>query len=204
MEIWKDVYFIDNGIEYDYRGLYQVSNKGNVKSLNYNHTTGKEKILKPIKIKNGYLQVGLCKNGKQKWFYVHRLVAFMFIENCNPEYKTEVNHIDEDKENNSVDNLEWCTRKYNCNYGNRNKKMSEAMKGENHPMYGIHRYGKDNPNLGSLVERWSKDGKLIDIKYQFEYVEMGFNQGHIYSCCKGKRKSTGGYIFKYHIKKEEE
>ena len=53
-------------------------------------------------------------------------------------------------------------------------------------------------NVGKLIERWNKNGKLLDIKYQFEYVEMGFHAGSISSCCKGRLKSTGGYIFKYH------
>lgn len=78
--------------------------------------------------------------------------------------------------------------------------MSKAKKGEKNPMYGKHRYGKDAPNLGSLIERWNKDGELLDIKYQFEYVQMGFNSGNISLCCSNKQKSHKGYIFKYHKK----
>ena len=125
-EQWKDIYFKQDGIVYDYRGLYQVSNLGNVKSLNYNHT-GKEKILKPGKNKGGYQVVALSKDGKAKWFRVNRLIAFLFILNDNPEHKTEVNHIDENKENNSASNLEWVTPKQNSNHGTRNKRVAEAL-----------------------------------------------------------------------------
>ena len=112
LEIFKDIK--------GYEGLYQVSNLGNVKSLNYNHT-GKERILKPGLVKE-YLKVSLCKNNKIRMFSVHRLVAEIFLP--NPDNLPCVNHKDENKQNNCVDNLEWCTYKYNANYGNRNKKIS--------------------------------------------------------------------------------
>ena len=94
MEEWRDI------IEYE--GLYQISNKGRVKSLG-NNKNRKEKILslKPI---NGYMRVFLYKNGKPKPYSVHRLVAIAFIP--NPNNYPEVNHIDEDKTNNIVENLE--------------------------------------------------------------------------------------------------
>ena len=180
-EIWKDIHFWENGIEWDYRGLYKVSNHGNVKSFH----NGKENILKAGKNKYGYELIRLCKNGKLKIFLIHRLVAHMFVENDNPIEKIEVNHIDENKENNHAENLEWCTREYNMNFGTRNERMSEMMK------------GKNNPNLGSLIARFDLEGDLIDMKYHFEFVQMGFNSGNIYSCCKGRYKSTGGFIFKY-------
>ena len=99
---WKDIP--------GYEGLYQVSNLGEIKSLNYRNT-GKEKIIKPRKNKGGYLRVVLCKNGKQKDFLVHRLVAIAFIPNHN-NYN-QVNHKDENPSNNNVNNLEWCNRLYN-------------------------------------------------------------------------------------------
>lgn len=102
---------------------YAVSNLGRIKSLNYKRT-GKEKILKPMKNK-GYLQVGLCRNGKRKMFYVHRLVATAFLP--NPNGFTEINHIDEDKTNNVVDNIEWASRWYNMNYGTRTERTSKAV-----------------------------------------------------------------------------
>ena len=120
MEIWKDVVYFE--------GLYQVSNLGRVKSLNYSRT-GREKVLKPSKT-NGYLQVYLYKEGKSKRFSIHRLVAFAFIP--NPNNLPIVNHKDEDKSNNCVDNLEWCTVAYNNNYGTKNQRQAESLKGFKH------------------------------------------------------------------------
>ena len=91
-----------------YEGIYEVSNYGKVRNVK----TGR--ILKLGKSKNGYLRVGLHKNGKQKYFLVHRLVAIAFIP--NPDNKETVNHIDEDKTNNHVCNLEWMTQKENTRH----------------------------------------------------------------------------------------
>lgn len=113
MEIFKDI----KGFE----GLYQVSNYGNVKSLerviedNNGYYIKKEKILTPTINSSGYYHTILRKDGKSIGVYIHRLVAEAFIPNPN-NYK-QVNHKDEDKTNNKVDNLEWCTPKYNANYG---------------------------------------------------------------------------------------
>ena len=122
-EIWKDIK--------GYEGLYQVSNFGRVKSLTKYHKTkkgyfSKERILKLIRNERGYLLVGLCKNWKKQKVFVHRLVAETFIP--NPNNLPQVNHINEfEKDNNSIDNLEWCTCKYNCNYGTRNKRIKEKI-----------------------------------------------------------------------------
>lgn len=116
-EIWKDIE--------GYEGCYQVSNFGNVKSLNYMHT-GKEQILKLKTKKSGYLQVNLCKDGKIKTYTIHRLVAKAFVE--NPDNLPQVNHIDEDKTNNRFDNLEWCDQKYNNNYGTHNIRVTESRR----------------------------------------------------------------------------
>lgn len=108
-EIWKDIE--------GYEGLYQVSNYGKVKILpkfRNNGTNGyvsKEKLMKQCKHNLGYLFVVLSKNGKYKHFYVHRLLTQAFIP--NPDNKPHVNHIDGNKQNNSIDNLEWCTAKEN-------------------------------------------------------------------------------------------
>lgn len=95
-EIWKDIK--------GYKGLYQVSNKGNVKSLNYNRT-GEEKIKKPKVNRNGYLRVKLHRDGNCKTLLIHRLVLMTFnpIDNMD---KFEVNHKDENKQNNCLSNLE--------------------------------------------------------------------------------------------------
>ena len=81
MEIWKNIYFIENGTIYDYRRLYKVSNRGNVKSLgNGNSNASKEKILSPSKDNHGYLRIVLSKDNKQKTFKINRLVAHMFVD----------------------------------------------------------------------------------------------------------------------------
>ena len=111
-EIWKDIQ--------GYEGKYQVSNLGRVKSLNY-HRSGKERILKYLINTRGYLTTMLYKNGIGKNVRINRLVAQAFIE--NPENLPEVNHIDEDKTNNRVGNLEWCSHEYNTNFGTRNERI---------------------------------------------------------------------------------
>ena len=104
--------------------MYEVSDTGLVRSLNYNHT-GRAKLLKPRKQRDGYLDVCLCKNGKVKRMLVHRLVAEAFIP--NPQSLETVNHKDEDKHNNNVSNLEWLSGTDNLNYGTRNKRIAEAF-----------------------------------------------------------------------------
>lgn len=129
MEIWKDIK--------GYEGLYQVSNYGRVKSLsrlkkNFNVNTKTmdaiilpEKIRKPQLTRYGYYRIGLTKNSKQIYYSVHRLVAEAFIP--NPDNLPQINHKDENKTNNEVTNLEWCTAKYNGNYGARNKRVGEKQ-----------------------------------------------------------------------------
>lgn len=123
IEIWKDV---------DDR--YSVSNLGRVKS-NY---ANKERILRPHKNAYGYLVVDLRHGEKRRIVGVHRLVAEAFIDNPNPEVLNEVNHKDEDKTNNRMDNLEWCDTKYNCNYGTRNLRKAENCK---KPVCSVDKYG---------------------------------------------------------------
>ena len=118
-QIWKDIE--------GYEGLYQVSNTGKVRSLNYKGT-GKKKIWKYAITINTYKQIALYKNGEIKYYYIHRLVALAFIP--NPNNYPVINHKDENPDNNAVWNLEWCTQEYNINYGNCRKKMSKAHKGK--------------------------------------------------------------------------
>lgn len=101
MEVWKDIPGFEN---------YQISNYGNVKSLNYGRT-GKTKLLKPTISGKGYLQVRLSKSGKPNALLVHRLVAMAFIQNLNN--RKQINHKDENKFNNNANNLEWCNNQYN-------------------------------------------------------------------------------------------
>lgn len=122
-EIWKPIK--------DFEGYYEVSNIGRVRSLNYKRT-GKEKILKNTESNDGYLIVGLTKNGKRKQFKVHRLVAEAFIP--NPENKPCIDHINTVRSDNRVENLRWVSYKENSN----NEKTLEKFKGENHHFFGKH------------------------------------------------------------------
>ena len=113
-EIWKDIE--------GYEGLYQISNIGRVKSLakiNGANRKQKERILHP-KSNHGYMVVSLAKNGIYKNNFVHRLVGKAFVD--NPNNYPVINHKDENKANNNVSNIEWCTQKYNANYGTRNRR----------------------------------------------------------------------------------
>lgn len=104
-----------------YEGRYEVSTLGRIRGLK------RGSILSPrANCRNGYLEVNLCKNGTQKTIRVHRLVAETFLP--NPNCLLEVNHKDENKHNNSIDNLEWCDRYYNTSYGNRNKILGEHIR----------------------------------------------------------------------------
>jgi predicted transcriptional regulator YheO len=117
-EVWKKVVTGD-GIDWK---RYSVSSYGRVR----NDKNGR--IRKSIiNIRNGYLQVNLCKNGKVKTYNIHRLVALAFIPNDDPLHKTQVNHKNENKTNNTVENLEWCTPEYNANYGTRNKRIMKQI-----------------------------------------------------------------------------
>ena len=127
VEEWKDIIIEKNGVIYDYSDLYQISNYGRVRSLE-NNKTRKEKILKTKPNKKGYVLVGLFKDGQRTYFYLHRLVATAFIENDDPINKTEVNHKNEIRHDCRVENLEWCTREYNLNYGTRIERMKQTKK----------------------------------------------------------------------------
>ena len=129
-EIWKNVT--------GYENYYQVSNFGNVRSLDRLDSAGRKRkgrTLIPIVDNLGYCSVHLLKNGKTKTIRIHRLVALEFLE--NPLNYKEINHKDENKQNNSVKNLEWCDRKYNMNYGRMTHNFhSKRTSGENNGMFG--------------------------------------------------------------------
>jgi len=118
-----------------FEGLYEVSNYGRVKSLN-RIITQKNGIKREVPEKmltqsdaGGYLQVCLSKEGKSRSYGVHVLVGRAFVKGYDPDKAYEINHKDENKKNNRWDNLEWCDRKYNLNYGNYRKNMSLANGG---------------------------------------------------------------------------
>ena len=196
-EIWKDIYYYDFRTDewIDFRGLYQVSNLGHVKSLNYNHTK-KERELKYGIDKDGYRNVIL----KGKQYKVHRLVAYMFIS--NPENKMQVDHIIPVSNGGTdiVDNLRWVTNKENCNNKMTLKNKSNATKGENNAMFGKH--GKDNP-LSIAIEKIDKNtGKILKIYNSITEAKEDLGLKYdisIRQCLKeDKRKTAHGFIWKYH------
>lgn len=168
-----------------YEGLYQISNLGRVKSLPKLMTNGKgnyyrkERILKPITQDAGYFTVTLYKDRKDTMYYIHKLVAEAFIPNLNN--LPIINHKDEDKHNNRVDNLEWCTDEYNLNYGIRNKSISEAM--------------INNP-LQSKPVICVETGIIYPSMQEVERL-LKIHNSHICDCCKGRRKRAGGYHWEY-------
>ncbi len=171
-EIWKDVV--------GYEGLYQVSNLGNVKSLNWGKT-GKSKNLWLKPHTKGYLQVELAKNGIKHFYLVHRLVAEAFIQ--NPFNFPVINHIDEDKTNNSVSNLEWCTKSYNTRY---------SM--DLHPTRKHKELRFNLPILqltlnGEIVKTWECSRTI--------FLETGMSDWSISECCRGNRKTAYGYKWQY-------
>lgn len=173
MEIWKDIK--------DYEGLYQVSSYGRVRSLGNGGTHKTSRILKSAKNTWGYLRVQLWKNGKGKSCFVHRLVAETFLP--NPLNLPQVNHKDENPSNNNVSNLEFCDQKYNINYGNRNKKVSNKM---------------TNGKLSKPVLQFSKTGDFIrEWSSTRECERNGFDNSAVGRCCNGKQKSHKGYKWKY-------
>lgn len=165
MEKWKKIIETNN--------VYSVSNKGKIR----NDKTGK--ILKQSYYHNGYLGVGIIINGKQKRYRVHRLVAEYFVE--NPLNLCQVNHKDECKTNNCSENLEWCTSKYNINYGKRTERMKEK--------------------LGNKVVQFEKDGtKIREYPSIIEASRIvGCDESGIRRACKGEYKQYKGYKWQYAV-----
>lgn len=174
-EVWKPVP--------GYEGLYEISNMGNVKSLarmkpyrdGFRRFPGG--ILKPNKINGGYRLVMLTNSHTRKGFLVHRLVAESFIE--NPNCLPQVNHIDGNKENNTVSNLEWCTAKENMLHSVKNRLRSDLKP----------------------VVMLTKDGRVVR---KFNGVreaarETGIERTNIRFCCNNKHRSAGGYLWRWSV-----
>lgn len=165
-ETWKDIE--------GFSGDYQVSSFGRVKSFK----SGKERILTSNYFTHdGYRMITLCKDGKWKPYRVSRLVAKAFIP--NPLNLPQVNHKDEVRKNDCVENLEWCTAKYNVAYSGVVSKMNDATK--------------------KKVHQFDLQGKLVNsyqsVKDADKYTNIDFRL--ISRCCLGKSRTAGGYVWKY-------
>lgn len=171
-EIWKDI----NG----YEGLYQVSNRGNVRSMTVDISCGCKrkhrrfgKVLKQGTNPNGYKYVNLSKGSKAYSARVHRLVAEAFLD--NKDNLPCINHKDENKANNAVENLEWCTFQYNLTY--HDKQLCRASK----------------------VSQYTLNGEYVNTYASQAEAEkaLGLKRSNISACCRGKIKSCAGYVWKY-------
>lgn len=187
-EIWKDIPNYEN---------YQVSNFGRYKSKERTIKTNngkefhyKERILKSHDY-DGYKKVCLSKSGVEKRFFIHNLIASLFLDKNNfklmpNETKDmiklddlQVNHKDENPSNNRVDNLEWCTRLYNCNYGTRKKRISLNSKSQ------------------KKVIQYDLNGQFIKEWMNGHIAENELKIRHINEVCLNKRKTAGGYVWKF-------
>ena len=173
-EIWKDIR--------GYEGSYQASNLGRIRSLDrlINYKNGKKVFYKGIiltpEINNGgYFEIQLSTNTKYKHYKVHRLIAETFIS--NPNNLPIINHKDHNKLNNNINNLEWCTRKYNNNYEPKKTKFPKSVK----------------------INQYDKNMNFIKTYNSLAEVSKEFNVSitSIRYCCLGKNKTCKGYIWKY-------
>jgi hypothetical protein len=166
-EIWKDIV--------GFEGIFQVSSTGRVYSYKRNGTLGG--ILKGQYTNLGYHRYLLSKNGIKRSFFAHRLVADAFIP--NPKHLPLINHKDEISSHNWVDNLEWCTAKYNTNYGNGIKRRSESRYKK------VYQFNK----VGNLIKTWNSGTEIQQ--------KMGFLQSKTGEVANGKRKSAYGFLWSY-------
>ena len=174
-ETWKDVI--------GYAGLYQVSNLGRIRSLgrecdskNGSKQKKKARILKQEITVHGYCRVRLFDaDGNAKHYAVHRLVLSAFVGILDED----INHINEIKTDTRLENLEYCTHKYNCNHGTRNSKISNSRKGKHvRPVVQLDKNGNTVRTFPSRI---------------VAEHETGIDAGHIGSVCIGKRATAGGY-----------
>ena len=174
MEMWKDIQ--------GYEEKYQISNIGRIKNKINN------RLLRPRVGTYGYYKVNLYKNKKVKTIEIHRLVAEAFIE--NPESKSEVNHIDGNKLNNNITNLEWVTHKENINHAWRTKLFEPVRKASK-------RYGKSNPNAKKVYQ--IKNNIIIGVfdTIKEAATKTNTNKTNIGKCCHNKRKTANGFEWRF-------
>ncbi len=180
-EIWKDIK--------GYEGLYQVSNLGRVKSLKRlaNDRNGFRNVSEKIKNlrtnNRGYSIINLSKNGERKTYKVHRLVAQAFIPNLSN--KPQLNHKDGNKQNNRVNNLEWCTISENQKHAYNKNLRNVQKRGNNGNSKPVNQYDLN----GNFIKRWDCITDACEM--------LNIQQSGISSCCIGIYKTSHGYIWKY-------
>ena len=175
IEKWRDIA--------NFEGLYLISNLGHVKSVERykRNNAGTQFVNERLRVltpdKDGYLKVCLSKDGKHYVRSVHRLVAEAFIP--NPDNLPVINHKNEDKQDNRVENLEWCTVQYNTMYGT--GRIRTSMK------------------QGKPVEQLDLDGNVIDEFYSMCVAAKitGVPQPNIHKVCNGVRRTAGSYKWRY-------
>lgn len=187
VEIWKTI-GVFLGI--DYTGMYEASTFGHVRSIdrtitNKNGVKVKRKgqLLTEIP-RNGYLEVVLTKDNVHHSENIHQLIMNAHCPNPNPEIYTEINHIDEDKTNNRLDNLEWCTHKENVNHGTSRERARNSL--------------RTTPYVGQ-VKQMDLDGNVVKIWKSANKAakELGINNSNLYRHLRGINKTCGGYRWEY-------
>lgn len=198
-----------------YECLYEISNWGRVKSLNYRNT-GKEWLMKPSPDKWGYLRVGLCKNGKKETLRVHQLVMEAFVGKCPAGH--EVDHYDWNPSNNKLENLSYQPKEVNRTRHSPgwHKNTSEANKKKAQDPEWQRKNAEKNKKLAQDTEWLEKTSEAVrkacckpvdQYTIDGEYVktwesasdaarELGVYKQSISLCCKGRYKSAGGYVWK--------
>lgn len=171
-ETWIDVV--------DYEGFYQVNGIGDVKSLNYNHT-GKEKILKPHRLAGGYLGICLFKEKQKKDHLIHRLVYEAFYGKIDDGF--EIDHIDTDRRNNSIENLRCVTHKeqYSSNEITKSRQVETSKK----RCKQVNQFDMK----GNMIAEWESASEAAR--------QLGYSQGSISNCCRGIYKQAYGFLWKY-------
>ena len=182
VETWKVIDGYEN---------YEVSDLGRVRSLDRpEHWNGvirqrKGRMLRQQHNKQGYKLVALFKNGIAKRILVHRLVAFAFPEICGEYFEgAQINHKDEIRDNNVAWNLEWCTCKYNHEYGSHDQKMIESLR-HNRLCKKVYQYDID----GNLMKEWTSTKEIFRI--------LGYDPGNIANVCRGLKNTSHGFIWHY-------
>lgn len=180
---------------------YEVSEYGDVRIIK------NKKLLKKSVDSRGYYKVTLINENGRKTLFVHRLVAMEFIQ--NPSNLSQVNHIDENKQNNHISNLEWCDIAYNCNYGTRKQRIPEANKGRTFSEEHIKKLSESqisekNNMYGKRYEKSPRAIAVVCVESRQEYLsckeaseKTGISRTSLCNCLRGNSKTAGGFHWRY-------